>query len=151
MAVPGMMTIGEHLVVLGLLIQIISFSMFVISAGIFHYRVVRSQTPASLQVNWKKYMYTLYIASVLIFIRSVFRVVEFSGGNDGFLMRSEVFVYIFEGMLMLCVMVSFNIIHPGELTSRRPLSQIIIMMDARHGTVSESKTSLSGSEEQAGV
>lgn len=48
---------------------------------------------------------------------------------------------------MLCVMVSFNIIHPGELISRRPLSQIIIIMDGQDGTESESKTSLSKPEE----
>ncbi|KAF8849666.1 RTA1-domain-containing protein [Acephala macrosclerotiorum] len=141
MAVPRMMTIGEHLVVFGLLIQIISFGIFVLAAGVFHYHVVCSPTPASLQVHWRRYMYTLYAASALIFIRSVFRVIEFSGGNDGFLMKSEVFVYVFEGLLMLCVMVSFNIVHPGELISRRPLSRIITMMEGQDGTEGESKTS----------
>lgn len=145
MAVPGMMAISEHLVILGLLIQIISFGIFIITAGIFHYCVVRSPTPASLQVNWRKYMYILYAVSILIFIRSIFRVIEFSGGNDGFLMRSEVFVYVFEGLLMLCVMVSFNFIHPGKIISRRPLSQII-MMEGRDATAGESKVSLSTSE-----
>jgi len=113
------MTFGKHLVVLGLLLQIIFFGIFIITGGIFHFRIARSPTPASAHNNWKPYMYTLYIASTLILIRSVFRVIEFSGGNDGVLLRNEVFLYIFDAVLMLGVMLAFNAVHPGMIIGRK--------------------------------
>ncbi len=35
-------------------------------------------------------MHVLYAASTLILVRSIFRVIEFAQGNDGYFMRSEV-------------------------------------------------------------
>ena len=113
------MVFGKHLVVVGLLLQITFFGIFIITGGIFHFRIARSRTPASTYNNWKPYMYTLYAASVLILIRSVFRVIEFSGGNDGVLLRNEVFLYIFDAVLMSGVMVAFNVIHPGAIIGKK--------------------------------
>lgn len=113
------MTFGKHLVVLGLLLQIIFFGIFIITSGLFHFRISRAPTPASTYNNWKPYMFSLYIASVLILIRSVFRVIEFSGGNDGVLLRNEVFLYIFDALLMLGVMLAFNVVHPGMIIGKK--------------------------------
>jgi hypothetical protein len=63
-------------------------------------------------------MYALYGASMLILIRSVFRVIEYSMGNNGFLLKREVFLYIFDSVLMLATMVVLNAIHPGEIISK---------------------------------
>lgn len=65
---------------------------------------------------WKRHMYALYGASVLIMIRSIFRVIEYLQGNNGYLLKREVFLYIFDAVLMLLVMVVFNWIHPSEVT-----------------------------------
>jgi len=64
-------------------------------------------------------MYTLYAAGILILIRSLFRVIEFTQGNDGTIMTHEFYLYIFDGLLMLGVLVLFNVIHPGQLIGRR--------------------------------
>ena len=61
-------------------------------------------------------MHTLYAASGLIMFRSIFRVVEYVQGNNGYLLRHEYFLYIFDAVLMLVVMVLFNFIHPSEVT-----------------------------------
>ena len=119
MANAKTMTFGKHLVVVGLLLQIIFFGIFIVTGGIFHFRIARSPTPASTYNNWKSYMYTLYVASTMILIRSVFRVIEFSGGNDGVLLRNEVFLYIFDAVLMLGVMLAFNAAHPGMIIGRK--------------------------------
>lgn len=140
------MALGQHLVVLALIIQITSFGLFMITAVIFHYNIAHTPTPISYQVKWQKYMYALYAASILIFIRSIFRVVEFSGGNDGFLMRQEYLMYLFEGILMACVMLCFHIAHPGELMGRKPTEQIIILQ-TRHSKMGGSTTSLTDSED----
>ncbi|KZM20554.1 uncharacterized protein EKO05_0011075 [Ascochyta rabiei] len=65
---------------------------------------------------WKRHMYVLYVASALIMIRSVFRVVEYLQGNNGYILRHEVHLYIFDALLMLIVMCLFNWIHPAQVT-----------------------------------
>ena len=65
---------------------------------------------------WKRHMLALYVASALIMVRSVFRVVEYLQGNNGYLLRHEVYLYIFDALLMLAVMCLFNWIHPAEIT-----------------------------------
>lgn len=65
---------------------------------------------------WKRHMFALYIASTLIMIRSIFRVVEYVQGNNGYLLQHEVYLYIFDGLLMFSVMCLFNWVHPAEVT-----------------------------------
>lgn len=111
--------LGKHLILIGLFLQIIFFGVFLVCGGIFHYRLVRKPTLASSQVNWTKFMYAMYGAGTLILIRSLFRVLEFTGGNDGPIMTHEYFLYVFDGVLMLGVMVIFNVVHPGQIIGRK--------------------------------
>ena len=48
-------------------------------------------------------------------IRSVFRVVEYAQGSDGCLLHREVWLYIFDALLMVVVMLLFNVIHPSVI------------------------------------
>lgn len=49
-------------------------------------------------------------------VRSVFRLVEYLQGNNGFLLHHEIFLYIFDAVLIFMAMAIFNIFHPSELT-----------------------------------
>lgn len=69
---------------------------------------------------WKRHLHNLYLASTLIMVRSIFRVVEYIQGNAGYLLSHEAFLYIFDATLMLLVMVSFNWIHPSQVTKTVP-------------------------------
>jgi hypothetical protein len=120
-------SLGKHVIVVGLFLQIIFFGVFLVTSVIFDRRLRRTPTPASMAVNWQKYMRTLYISSVCILIRSVFRVVEFSGGNDGPLMRSEVYLYVFDAVLMLGVLINLNIVHPGDIIGRKAQDSIMVL------------------------
>jgi hypothetical protein len=62
-------------------------------------------------------MKALYLGSFLIMVRSVFRAVEYLQGFDGYLLRHEAYLYIFDACLMFLVMVLFNWIHPGEIAA----------------------------------
>ncbi|EKD17734.1 uncharacterized protein L3040_008079 [Drepanopeziza brunnea f. sp. 'multigermtubi'] len=119
MASADRQALGKNLVIIGLVLQILFFGLFVITSMIFHRRMTTSPTIAALEAPWQKYMYALYAASLLIFIRSVFRIFEFAGGHDGKLMSTEVYIYIFDAALMLGVMVVFNVVHPGAIIGRR--------------------------------
>ena len=119
MAKANTQNLGKNLVIIGLLLQIVFFGLFLITSIIFHRRMVSSPTASSLHTPWQKYLYALYFASFLILIRSLFRIAEFAGGHDGRLMRSEVWIYVFDAVLMWGVMVVFNFVHPGEIIGRR--------------------------------
>ena len=83
------------------------------SATHIHANVSRADIAA---LPWKRHLYNLYFASTLIMIRSIFRVAEYIQGNAGYLLSHEVFLYVFDAVLMLLVMVSFNWIHPSQVT-----------------------------------
>jgi hypothetical protein len=112
---------GEKIVIAGLAIQILFFGFFVITCALFHRRVNKSPTEPSLELgsSWRKHLHILYAANMLILIRSVFRLIEYAMGNNGYLLRHEVFLYVFDGVLMLTAMILFNAFHPSGLISRR--------------------------------
>jgi hypothetical protein len=64
-------------------------------------------------------MFVLFAASMLVMVRSVFRVVEYLQGFDGYLLSHEVYLYIFDGLLMFIMMALFNWIHPAEILSHQ--------------------------------
>ncbi|GME29236.1 Rta1 domain protein [Neofusicoccum parvum] len=109
--------VGEQLIVGGLFVQLFFFSFFVVVAGMFHRRMAMVPTSKAClpEVRWRHYLCTLYIVSLLVLVRSVFRVVEYLQGSDSFLMRTETFLYIFDALLMFAVMAWMNWFHPGEI------------------------------------
>lgn len=136
---------GRNVVVSGLVIQIIFFSLFMLTTSMFHYRILhpfqshpprlphifcRSPTSATSSLTFGKlmyqhqpfpysqYLYTIYFASILILTRSLFRIVEFVGGHAGSLMTVEWYLYVFDALLMFGVMVSLNVRHPGMIGAR---------------------------------
>lgn len=115
------LTTGEHIIIGGLVLQILFFGFFIVVALLFHIRMHRAPTPKSVQGDvegiWKKHLYTLYGGSLLILVRSVFRVVEYGQGNDGYLISHEEFLYIFDALLMLVTMVLFAVVHPSEVNA----------------------------------
>lgn len=111
------MKLGSHIILGGLFLQILFFGLFMLVALIFDRRVRRNPTSQSLDPNvpWRKHLIVLFAASGLIMIRSIFRVVEYVQGNDGYLLRHEYYLYVFDAVLMLGVMLLFNVVHPSEV------------------------------------
>ncbi|KAK9860179.1 hypothetical protein MYU51_010531 [Penicillium brevicompactum] len=108
---------GQNVIIGGLIVQIVFFGFFLISAVIFSRRVAGHSTAAAVasQYPWQKHMWALHSSSVLVLIRSVVRVVEYVQGESGYVMEHEVFIYVFDGLLMFALMVIFLIIHPSEV------------------------------------
>ncbi|KAK3659727.1 hypothetical protein LTR56_001090 [Elasticomyces elasticus] len=107
---------GQTLVVAGLFVQVVFFGLFLIAAGLFHFRILQMPTTKSYELAWwKKHMLSLYVVSGLIFVRSTVRVVEYLQGFDGYIMTHEAFIYVFDATLMIIAVVIMNVIHPGEV------------------------------------
>lgn len=94
---------GEMLVLIGFVIQIAFLGLFMVSALVFHLRLTRLATRSSACVPWVKHVYILYVASLLIMVRSVFRVIEYAQGRDGELMNKQAYLYILDATLMWLV------------------------------------------------
>ncbi|EPS27452.1 hypothetical protein PDE_02395 [Penicillium oxalicum 114-2] len=116
------MNTGANIVIGGLVIQLLFFGFFVIVSAVFHWRVKRNSRDIShareLDKKWESIMWALYAACFLILVRSIFRVAEFVEGNNGFIMRREYLLYIFDACLMALAGVVLVITYPGSFLGR---------------------------------
>ncbi|KFA50462.1 hypothetical protein S40293_07904 [Stachybotrys chartarum IBT 40293] len=111
---------GERIIISGLVVQIIFFSLFAITACIFHVRLSHSPTEkvVAFDIPWRKYLHVLYIVSFLVIVRSMFRLIEYAQGNDGYLISHEIYLYIFDSLLMWLAMMAFAWEHPSEINAK---------------------------------
>ncbi|CZR56903.1 related to RTM1 protein [Phialocephala subalpina] len=116
---------GTNTITGGLGIQVVFFGIFIVVAGIFHMRITKNPTVKSMSipVPWQRYLLILYVASTFIMIRSIFRIAEYVQGQDGALLKTEVYLYIFDATLMFLTMVIFNIFHPSAIINKETLSK----------------------------
>lgn len=115
--------IGEWIIVSGLCVQLLFFGAFVITSLIFHCKIIRNPTEESKSTisahgifwprDWRGLLFACYAASILILVRSVYRLVEFIQGNNGYLINHEVFLYVFDAAMMFMVMAVMNVLHPS--------------------------------------
>lgn len=116
-----MYDMGEKIIIAGLFVQIAVFGFFVVTALLFHSRMLKNSPAGTSQgpVAWKRHLYVLYVTSALILIRSIFRVVEYLQGNDGYLISHEVFIYVMDALLMAIVMAIFAVWYIGDLQPKK--------------------------------
>ncbi|KAI8315791.1 Protein RTA1 [Colletotrichum sp. SAR11_240] len=116
--------LGENIIVGGLCIQILFFGFFMAVTLIFHMRLSRNPTPKtySLDTPWKGLLWVLYGTSFMIMVRSLFRVAEYVQGSEGELQSKEMYIYIFDALLMGLTSVLFNWFHPSRVINNRDTS-----------------------------
>ncbi|KAH7123153.1 RTA1 like protein-domain-containing protein [Dactylonectria macrodidyma] len=121
MVTADSMKTGENIILGGLFIQIIVFGLFALTAIMFEVRLRRQGSTVSLdgQPGWKSTMLMLYVVSAFIMIRSIFRVIEYIMGNDGYPLRNEWTLYVFDACLMFGVVVAFGWRFPGGLGPKK--------------------------------
>ncbi|KAL0934369.1 RTA1 domain protein [Colletotrichum truncatum] len=109
---------GAKIIIVGLFVQLICFGFFVVTAVSFHRSINKAPTGRSnSSIPWRRHMNALYLGSFLIMVRSLFRAVEYLQGFDGYLLRHEAYLYIFDAVFMLLTMILFNYIHPAEIAA----------------------------------
>lgn len=109
--------LGSNIVVVGLVIQLVMLCLFITTSMVFQIRMARLPTAESFddRIRWKRHLYVLYAASLLVLARSIFRVVEYVQGAEGYSLTHEWTLYVFDAVLMLAVMIIWGIWHPGGL------------------------------------
>ncbi|ANZ77982.1 BA75_04991T0 [Komagataella pastoris] len=103
---------GKIIVIVGLFIQIIFFGGFFILSIVYTIQVHKhARTLVSKYSHWTLSFVVLFITSLLILVRSVFRVVEFFGGYDGAIASNEKLIYGLDAVPILVgsiIFVFFN-------------------------------------------
>lgn len=118
---PSATRLGKIVVLAGLAVQLVALGCFAgISCGRTHARLRRQPTRVMVSnagrgVNWLGYFVVMEVAAGMLIVRSVVRGVEFLEGAGGVVMGHEVFVYVFDGVAMLVVMVGFLVLYPKRL------------------------------------
>ncbi|KAJ0310982.1 hypothetical protein COL516b_001683 [Colletotrichum fioriniae] len=81
---PSKIQLGENVIIVGLFIQLIGFALFIAVTAVFHWRISQKRGQSLTHAaSWEKFLWILYGVSVLVLIRSLFRVIEYIQGYNG--------------------------------------------------------------------
>lgn len=89
-----------------------------ITTVVFHARIAKNPTPSSLTAAagpWRWLVAVLYASSILIMVRSVFRMIEFGMGFDSVLLSTEAYLLALDGALMFAATAALLWCHPSRV------------------------------------
>ncbi|KAI9786567.1 MAG: hypothetical protein M1816_007891 [Peltula sp. TS41687] len=115
---------GSNIMLAGLAFQVVTMSLFMILCADYAFRYFRARrrdvglenTPATTtRLDWKfkLFLYALALATITIFIRCVYRVVELADGWNGDLIHNETLFIVLEGVMVIIASFALNVGHPG--------------------------------------
>jgi len=118
---------GDNIMVAGLAFQVLTLLIFMCLCGDFAFRTYKryrtmgesafDQNPAfvKLRGDWKfkGFMYALTLATICIFWRSVYRVVELAEGWTGHLIKQQWLFVGFEGVMVIVACLALNFFNPA--------------------------------------
>lgn len=73
--------LGKGVVLVGLCLQMVIFAFFMLVAAVWQKRMKGAQMSERTSFNWLIYLNMLYIVSILITLRNLFRVIEYAMGR----------------------------------------------------------------------
>ncbi|KAF4969834.1 hypothetical protein FSARC_2992 [Fusarium sarcochroum] len=99
-------TNGKNIVLGGLGLQVVIFLVFVVCAVVFHVRIVSKDLLKTInpKLELVPMMAVLYICSVLVMFRNIFRLIEYEQGKDGYLQSHEWPAYVLDVFFMAIIM-----------------------------------------------
>ncbi|RAL12588.1 RTA1 domain-containing protein [Aspergillus homomorphus CBS 101889] len=104
---------GQKVLIAGLIIQLLSFGLFFVTAIIFEMRLRRLMLFRN-RTAWRTLLYFCFVAAALIILRCVYRVIEATQGSRGFLSTHEAYIYCFDALPMFLVQGIFHFCAPGK-------------------------------------
>ncbi|KAI0766864.1 RTA1-domain-containing protein [Trametes elegans] len=145
---PAKARLGSNIIIAGLVFQLISITIFCYLAGEYAYRRSRNEpfrTPDA-ELSWRasysavvgpmrKLMIALWVCTALIYIRSIYRLIEFADGFSGTIAHTQVLFNVFDGLMVTLAMLTLNAVHPGMLLREADVAgtRYATGMTDRHG------------------
>ncbi|KAK0641058.1 RTA1 like protein-domain-containing protein [Cercophora newfieldiana] len=110
--------VGVNILIGGLALQAVAFSFFLAIFGRFHYLAKKGYLAQDAPAGWEGVVIAVYVSSLLILIRCIYRVAEFAEGVDGYSFRHEWLFWVFESLPMLIAIGIFCFFHPSACLGR---------------------------------
>ncbi|KAJ6002604.1 RTA1-domain-containing protein [Penicillium sp. IBT 35674x] len=113
---------GVNIMIAGLAIQVASLVLFMALCLQYAWSVYKNpdslNKAASMRelrnsFRWKAFLAGLALATIAIFVRSVFRLAELNGGFHSSLANNQVLFMILEGAMIVIAILCLTILHPG--------------------------------------
>lgn len=94
--------LAQNIILAGLGLQVILFGLFALCAVTFHIRIVSKNlgTTIAPHIRFTTMMLSLYLCSVLVTVRNIYRLLEYSQGQGGYLQVHEWPTYVLDVVLM---------------------------------------------------
>ena len=117
--------IGTKIFLIGLIVQLISFAIYMVVFAVFLYRM-KTNRPNECQMNfsergsfahWTVLASAISISCIGILIRSVFRTIENAQGFHGYLATHEVYFYVLDTLPLFVATFVFMIVWPPMYVS----------------------------------
>jgi hypothetical protein len=102
---------GTNVIVTGIVIQLVSMTVFSLCFFVFLWRSRQLHTPRNEQLT----ILSTLIVLVVVYVRSFYRTIELFQGWTGFLITHEVYFIILDGAMMAIASIAFNVLDPAVL------------------------------------
>ena len=116
----NLMAIGKKCILGGLIFQEVALVFFTYIAIRVQNKLSREPTDVSLGIGhvlkWRRFFAVMYVATVLLMVRNLIRLIEFAQGPLGTIASNEAFIYVFDAVPMALVMVAPLVFYPARLT-----------------------------------
>jgi hypothetical protein len=119
---------GVNIMIAGLVSQVITMTLFLALWADFTLRTRRAKISGSLPrtqpplydhlrstKNFTFFQWALLAATILIFVRCIYRVAELWNGFNGKLANEEATFMIFEGPMIILAVAALTVFHPGRV------------------------------------
>ncbi|KAJ7029875.1 RTA1-like protein [Mycena alexandri] len=115
--------VGAHIMLGGIVFQFTALITYCYLAADFLIRFAndrpvylpRTSGRPLLDMRTKRMIFALSFSTLVLFIRSIYRIVELGSGWHGRIMHTEVYFNVLDGAMVLLAMLTFNFDHPGAL------------------------------------
>ncbi|EPQ56237.1 RTA1 like protein [Gloeophyllum trabeum ATCC 11539] len=125
-AMNSLAKLGNDIVLVGLILQALSYVFFIFVAVRAHRSVVRSSPRSSVHKEaWWRVLWVLYFSSIFVLIRCIYRIVEFAQGYDGYLVTHEVYFYCLDALPLLIAISVYIPFWPSKYLSRASADYMI--------------------------
>ncbi|KAL3293349.1 RTA1 domain-containing protein [Colletotrichum asianum] len=120
------MQTGKVLYTAGCIVQLIFIAIFTAVVVQLHVKI-RKNPPSAWNANSLQLIWVIFIVLVLIFVRLIFRLVEFGpGGMNETIMTAEVYAICLDAVPMAVALAILNVFHPGRMLSQTAFDRVIM-------------------------
>ncbi|KAL2823242.1 RTA1 like protein-domain-containing protein [Aspergillus cavernicola] len=138
-------TIGVNIMIAGLAFQVAALTLFITLTSEFAFRLRRRSRRQQSSIadgesrqddfalirekrGWKVFLLSLCLATLTVYTRSIFRVVELNGGFDSELANDEIAFMVLEGGMISITCLCLTVMHPGSALGQRSHKEKVVQL-----------------------